>query len=37
MSLKPINPNNVPDQFETAALKAFEDGELEVNLRSAFR
>ena len=33
VSLKPINPNNVPNQFETAALRAFEDGELEVFTR----
>lgn len=32
-SLKPINPDNVPDQFETEALKAFEDGVLEVSTR----
>ena len=29
-SLKPINPVNVPDQWEASALKAFEDGAGEV-------
>lgn len=32
-SLNPINPNNVPDQFETEALRAFENGALEVFIR----
>ncbi|MFO7576091.1 MAG: diguanylate cyclase [Pelovirga sp.] len=32
-SLTPINPNNAPDKFETAALHAFEDGVSEVFTR----
>ena len=29
-SLRPINPNNAPDPFETHSLKAFEEGQKEV-------
>ncbi|MES9958387.1 MAG: EAL domain-containing protein [Sedimenticola sp.] len=29
-SLQPLNPNNLPDEWERAALLAFEDGEQEV-------
>jgi signal transduction histidine kinase/CheY-like chemotaxis protein len=29
-SLKPLNPHNAPDAWETAALQAFENGEKEV-------
>ena len=29
-SLKPLRPENVPDSWETAALKAFEQGQAEV-------
>jgi len=31
-SLKPLNPGNAPDDFETDALKRFENGEQEVYL-----
>ncbi|WP_320175044.1 diguanylate cyclase [Maridesulfovibrio sp.] len=42
-SLKPLNPDNAPDKFETEALKSFESGELEkiteetINGRTYFR
>ncbi|MEW5773664.1 MAG: diguanylate cyclase [Thermodesulfobacteriota bacterium] len=34
-SLKPLNPNNVPDRFEADALRRFEAGEREVRTREA--
>lgn len=32
-SLKPLNPNNAPDEFERTALSAFEQGEREIFAR----
>ena len=32
-SLKPLNPSNAPDDFETKALRSFEGGETEAHLR----